>query len=253
MTQPFDAFKTALQFTLKWEGGYSPNDVGGVVNRGITQATYDTYRQSKNLSIQTVSKITEAEVEEAYFELFWKPCKADLMCLPLAIVHFDTAVNFGVTGSTEFLQEALGGVPVDGEFGPKTMAALQQANNLETAKRYCQRRLDYRQQRVKTSPSHKIFLEGWLNRDKDLLRFISQLPAETAAGAAVAAGNTDTPPVQPSNLQPNSLSIEEQGSTETSVNPQLSLNPEKRDKIVEKLEQVISLLEEVVITLKQPK
>lgn len=251
MTQPFDAFKTALQFTLKWEGGYSPNDVGGAVNRGITQATYDTYRQSKSLSIQTVSKITEAEVEEAYLELFWKPCKADLMCLPLAIIHFDTAVNFGVTGSTEFLQEALGGVPVDGEFGPKTMAALQQANNLETAKRYCQRRLDYRQQRVKTSPSHKIFLEGWLNRDKDLLRFISQLPDEVAAGKTVALGNTNNPTVQPSNPQTNPPSVEEQGSTEASVNPQLSVNSEKRDKIVEKLEQVINLLEEVVVTLKQ--
>ena len=251
MTQPIDAFKTALQFTLKWEGGYSPNDVNGAVNRGITQATYDTYRHSKSLPIQTVSKITEAEVEEAYLELFWKPGKADLMCLPLAIVHFDTAVNFGVTGSTEFLQEALGGVPVDGDFGPKTMAALQQANNLATAKRYCQCRLDYRQQRVKTTPSHKIFLEGWLNRDKDLLHFISQLPNETTAGKGVTVEDTSTPPVQSINAQPNPSSIDEQGSTEAPVNPQLEVNSEKRDKIIGKLEQVINLLEEVVITLKQ--
>lgn len=251
MTQPIDAFKTALQFTLKWEGGYSPNDVNGAVNRGITQATYDTYRQNKSLPLQTVSKITEAEVEEAYLELYWKPGKADLMCLPLAIVHFDTAVNFGVTGSTEFLQEALGGVPVDGDFGPKTMTALQQANNLETAKRYCQHRLDYRQQRVKSTPSHKIFLEGWLNRDKDLLRLISQLNNETSAGADVAVAEANNPTVNQTHPQPNSPALEEQGSKEESVSPQLSVNSEKKDKIVEKLTQVINLLEEVVVTLKQ--
>ncbi|MBW4682177.1 MAG: secretion activating protein [Microcoleus vaginatus WJT46-NPBG5] len=247
MTQPIDAFKTALQFTLKWEGGYSPNDVNGAVNRGITQATYDTYRQSKSLAIQTVSKITEAEVEEAYLELFWKPGKADLMCLPLAIVHFDTSVNFGVTGSTKFLQEALGGVPVDGDFGPKTMTALQQANNLKTAKRYCQCRLDYRQQRVKSTPSHKIFLEGWLNRDKDLLRLISQLNNETSAGGDVAVAETNTATVN----QTNPHALEEQGSQEEALSPQLSVNSEKKDKIVEKLAQVINLLEEVVVTLKQ--
>lgn len=232
MTQPLDRFKLALQFTLKWEGGAGhPDDLAGAVNRGISQATYDTYRQWKNLPQQPVNKITEAEVEEAYFELFWKPSKADSMCLPLAIAHFDTAVNFSVRASTEFLQEALGGLVVDGDFGRKTTAALQQANNLETAKRYCQCRIDYRQLRVKATPSQQVFLDGWLKRDSDLLRLITQLSDETAAKERESATE---PPKAAMPLPPRSSSI----------------SPEDKDKVVEKLEQVINLLEEIVVTLK---
>lgn len=173
MTQK-DPFYLALAFTLKWEGGEGHSqDLAGVVNRGISQDTYDTYRQGKGLSLKSVSEITEAEVEQVYRELFWQLCHAELMCLPLAIAHFDTAVNFSVRGSIEFLQETLG-VAINGNFGSTTQKALAAQNNLATAKRYCENRIAYRYQRVEKSPSQQIFLEGWLKRDRDLLEYISQ-------------------------------------------------------------------------------
>lgn len=220
MTASRDSFEIALKFTLKWEGGVGhPEDLGGVVNYGITQATYETYLKNKGEKSKSVKQITTPEVEEVYYTMYWIPSKADLMVLPMALVQFDTAVNFSVRGSIEFLQEVLGGLTVDGKFGPKSQAVLEQNNNLETAKRYCQARIDYRYKRVETNPNQEIFLEGWLRRDRDLLGYVTQLGGETT-------------PV---------------------IDPPKSPNPEspKDSVILDKLQQAIALLQEVAESLKQ--
>jgi peptidoglycan hydrolase-like protein with peptidoglycan-binding domain len=171
-----DIFSEALRFSLRWEGGYvdHPSDPGGETNKGVTISTYNAYRRRKGVTSQSVRYITDAEVHEIYREMYWKSSQCDLKVRPLAIVHFDTAVNFGVGGSTLFLQEVLG-VTADGAYGPGTRAALARANNAQTAKRYCQARIDYRYRRVNQNPSQRVFLAGWLNRDNDLARYISNM------------------------------------------------------------------------------
>lgn len=169
-----DIFAEALRFSLRWEGGYAnnPADIGGETNKGVTTNTYAAYRRKKGVSSQSVKYVTDEEVYEIYRDMYWKPAQCDLAVRPLAIVHFDTAVNFGVGGATLFLQEVLG-VTADGAFGPGTRAALQQANSIDTAKRYCQARIDYRYRRITQNASQRVFLTGWLNRDNDLLKYIS--------------------------------------------------------------------------------
>ncbi|MBW4494996.1 MAG: secretion activating protein [Oscillatoria princeps RMCB-10] len=235
MIESLDQFKTALQFTLQWEGGATPN---GAVNRGITQVTYDTYRKRKGLPQQSVLKITDAEVEDIYYNDYWKAAKADTMCLPLAIVHFDSAVNFGLTGCVKLLQEALGTLPADGKFGPKTVAALEKKNNLETAKRYCQARIDARHERVKKTPSDSRYLKGWLRRDNDLLQLISQPAGELSPKPDAGKneeGSKDSSPAPVTDSSP----------------PPSGVSAENKEKIVEKLERAISLLQEIAAILKQ--
>jgi len=171
-----NSFEEALQFTLRWEGGYvnHPADRGGETNRGITTATYRDYRTRKGLPRQSVRFITDAEVREIYETLYWKPARCEAMGKALAIAHFDTAVNFGVGGATLFLQELLG-VRVDRIFGPRTQSALTQANQTAMARRYPQLRMDYRYRRVNRDPSQRVFLQGWLNRDQDLQRYLMSL------------------------------------------------------------------------------
>lgn len=175
-TPSLSVLEEALKFTLKWEGGYvnHPADRGGETNKGITAATYRSYRARKKLPLQSVRHITDAEVREIYETLYWQPAQCASMIRPLAIVHFDTAVNFGVGGATIFLQEALG-VRVDQVFGPMTRNALTRANQADLAKRYGQTRIDYRYRRVNRDPSQRVFLKGWLNRDNDLLRYIASM------------------------------------------------------------------------------
>jgi lysozyme family protein len=168
-----DALATALKFTLQWEGGYvnHPDDPGGATNMGVIQDTYNTYRIEKRLPTQPVEFITNEEVHDIYFSMYWKPSQANIMVLPLAVAHFDTAVNFGVGGAIEFLQEALG-IGADGIFGPGTQAALSANNNAQTAAKIVQGRINYRNQRVDSYPSQEVFLQGWLNRDHDLGGFL---------------------------------------------------------------------------------
>ena len=209
-----EAFKTALKFTLKWEAGVGDTrDLAGTVNYGISQPTYDSYLQGKKLASKSVLQITSTEVEAVDYEQCWKPCLADSMVLPLAVAHFDTAVNFSVKGSLEFLQEAIGGLTVDGNFGAKSKTALEKVNNLPTAQRYCQNRIDYRYQRVKANPSQEVFLAGWLRRDRDLLLYVNEL------------GGLTTPKPTP--------------------------KPVSQTEILSKVEQAIQLLQEAVDLLKK--
>jgi lysozyme family protein len=166
----------ALKFTLQWEGGYvdHPSDPGGATNKGVTTATYNEYLWSKGRSKQHVRNITDAEVQEIYRDSYWKPSQAETMTKALAIVHFDTAVNFGVGGAVMFLQEVLG-LGADGVYGAKTKTALDKANTYATAKRYCEARINYRYDRVAENQSQDAFLQGWLNRDNDLMKYIASM------------------------------------------------------------------------------
>lgn len=167
-------FASALKFVLRWEGSFSdhPADSGRATMKGVTQRIYDSYRLSKGLTPCFVWEITDAEVRELYYTRYWKPCQAELMIPPLATVHFDTAVNFGVRGAVAFLQEVLE-LRMDGDFGPLTKATLMKNNTKELAQRYCQARINYRHERVRRAPSQEVFLRGWLNRDNDLMKWIA--------------------------------------------------------------------------------
>lgn len=172
------SFTEALKFTLKWEGGYvdHPNDYGDATNYGITQATYDDYLNATYLypRRRSVSSITPQEVRNIYYNRYWLPSKAGTMERRLGVVHFDTAVNFGLAGATMFLQEALGLAP-DGLWGPVTQAAFEKANGLTLAKRYLDCRVNYRYKRVQQDPTQVDFLKGWLNRDSDLEHYVKAL------------------------------------------------------------------------------
>lgn len=171
-----DALTTALKLTLKFEGGFvdNPNDLGGATNKGITQRTYNSFRIKKRLATKSVKYITDTEVHEIYEIMYWKPCKAELMKLPLAVVQFDTAVLFGVGGAVKFLQEALE-TTADGIFGPGTTVALQANNNKQTATKMIEKRIIFHNKRVAENSSQKVFLQGWLNRANQLKAFIENL------------------------------------------------------------------------------
>jgi lysozyme family protein len=78
-------------------------------------------------------------------------------------VHFDCAVNQGVGDAARFLQEALVGLDVDGEIGPKTLGAAQMADARETILEYAAiRESDYRQ----LSTFWK-YGNGWVRRNAE--------------------------------------------------------------------------------------
>ena len=159
-------YEKAINFMLQWEGGYvnHPNDKGGATNKGVTTATYNAYRDSKNLSRQSVRYITDAEVAEIYRTRYWDASKCNVIAERsgnLAIAHFDWAVNAGVSRAVSTLQGCLETTP-DGIWGKITQYAWETCNPSEVLNCYLQRR-EYLY-RVWGQGSQAVFLTGWINR-----------------------------------------------------------------------------------------
>lgn len=149
-----DMFKQALQFVLKWEGGYvnNPKDLGGATNKGITQNTYNTWRKSQGLDVVDIRSIADFEVEQIYYNNYWLKAGCNNMTDKFAVICFDTAVNMGVSRVSEFLQAA------EYKYPAKFLLARIRKYN-EFAK----------------VASQRGFLHGWLNRVFDLQEFINKM------------------------------------------------------------------------------
>jgi lysozyme family protein len=168
-------FNAALGFTLYFEGGFSdhPSDIGGRTYRGITQAEYNVYRSNRGLPGLDVSQMSETELVEIY-NSYWQGSESAKMHPSLAIVMFDTSVNFGINNSITFLQQALG-LPQTGVFDQETRAALERGNNQYTALQIINERILYRYKRVQENPSQMAFFHGWLSRDNSLWGYVEKI------------------------------------------------------------------------------
>ncbi|MBO9361003.1 MAG: hypothetical protein J7452_02260 [Thermoflexus sp.] len=150
------SFEEAYAFVRRWEGGYvhDPDDPGGATNMGITQSTYDAWRQEKGLPPQDVRALTPEEAQAIYLEKYWASSGAATIPSPaLAMIHFDTAVNMGPGRAGEFLKR----VQEEGRSSPR-----------ELAEAYLDLRLNRYLEIAHRFPSQRKFLGGWLNRLRDL-------------------------------------------------------------------------------------
>jgi len=102
-------FEKHLSRLLKLEGGFANHkaDPGGATNYGITQGTYDAYRNAHGLPTKRVRYITKAEVKAIYFGNYYKASGADVTADDrLAYALFDTAVLFGVDRAKRWVAQA---------------------------------------------------------------------------------------------------------------------------------------------------
>lgn len=162
-----DLFPMALRHVLEMEGGFSddPYDPGGPTNRGITLAVFARWRgvtldaSSRARLIGDLKRIDDQTVADIYKARYWQPASCALLPKPVAAMHFDAAVNHGVTGAARLLQAALG-VPADGEIGPQTLGAVR----AEAARTIVERYGDQRRARYRALPQFWRFGRGWLKR-----------------------------------------------------------------------------------------
>lgn len=115
-------FDDCLKFELHWEGGNSndPLDPGGRTRKGITQRTYDLWRDNHGLPRQDVWAMTDSECHDIYEEEYWTRAYCTVLEPSLALMLFDSSVNMGIHEATVLLQIASGAHP-DGVFGPETL------------------------------------------------------------------------------------------------------------------------------------
>jgi hypothetical protein len=106
-------WQRSLDFVLKWEGGWAddPNDPGGATMKGITLDTYTRWCKAHGQPQPTkadLHAITDAEVEEIYYQWYWLPAHCDKLAWPLCLSTFNLAVNAGVGQAEQTLLESNG-------------------------------------------------------------------------------------------------------------------------------------------------
>jgi type VI secretion system secreted protein VgrG len=148
----------------------SKNDRGGPTKYGITIGTLAKAYSQGLVDHNDIIKLTKPEANRIYETNYWKPSRADKMAWGLCLVHYDCAVNCGVSGAAKQLQRALNDlagaevVRVDGVIGPASLAAVDRVDWREITRQYLEVRRAYYNGLVAKNSSQGKFLEGWLNR-----------------------------------------------------------------------------------------
>lgn len=163
-------FVEAMQFTLRHERGWwpgGPSDPNPTLD-GVTQRVYSEYRRQLQRPDQSVQLMTAVECEDIY-RAYWVRCHAMALPPKAAVAHFCFSFNAGVDTGLRRLQRALGGLTVDGKWGPKTAAAAQTARDGTLIPALCLEHLDH-YATIATRPALRPNLLGWVNRVVDVYR-----------------------------------------------------------------------------------
>ncbi len=165
------SFEKALEFVLKWEGGYTlhrnPTEPYYTF-AGIYQGAYPNWEGWKLLKEDNMEKTKEL-VKDFYLINFWKPLKCDHLPPKVATALFDTAVNIGRKRAVKGLQRTLKVLP-DGIIGKVTISAIRQRNENKLTREYLKRRIVYYARL--SCERFNIYKRGWINRVFDLMEFL---------------------------------------------------------------------------------
>jgi uncharacterized protein (TIGR02594 family) len=160
-------FERALAHVLALEGGFvdDPQDPGGPTRAGVTLATFADHLgiplvdATRGELRQRLAALSDAEIATVYRVRFWRRVRCEALPPPLALMHFDAAVNHGTGRAVRMLQSAVG-ASVDGEIGPETLSRCQSADPAGAVGRYAAgRRAAYRR-----LPAFARYGRGWLAR-----------------------------------------------------------------------------------------
>jgi uncharacterized protein (TIGR02594 family) len=194
-------FEQALAHVLKMEGGYGedPYDPGGPTNLGITLAVFARHKgvelTAGNIGAlkSELKRIPVATARAIYRDRYWLPAACPRLPAPLALFHFDAAVNHGVDGAARMLQQAVG-TDADGEIGPATLAAVAARPIAQTLALYA----DLRRRRYRGLAHFWRFGKGWLRRVEATLALAAglarTLPSSTSQAKEKLPMSTDASP-----------------------------------------------------------
>ena len=185
-------FDEAYAFTSKWEGGFSDNkyDAGGVTKYGISLVFLRDFVKefpytAKQLNIpeypmaENIRGLDRKTARAIMRKAFWDKMRCVQYPSVFAFAVFDCGVNSGCARSIRIAQQSFNKnnpdktqLVVDGILGPKSLNAFHGASK-EMALTCIDLREDFLNGIVKSRPTQKVFLKGWLNRTADLRKYIT--------------------------------------------------------------------------------
>lgn len=166
--------RTIIDDLIRREAGFvdHPADRGGATNFGITQATLSRWL-GREATEAEVRELTEAEARRIYEAEYVQPF-VGVAQEPLLGLLVDAGVQHGLGDAIRWLQEAAG-VTADGEIGPITRRAIDNALSIRLYWRVFASRMRYYGQLTSNDDElarardagfdlQAEFTEGWLNR-----------------------------------------------------------------------------------------
>lgn len=107
-------YLNCLAITLKFEGGdvHHSKDPGGRTSRGVTQATYDAYRDKLKVVRRSVFDMTKPELNAIYRDGYWDRLRCDALPDGVDLCIFDYGVNSG-TGRAQKLLDRVSVKKID--------------------------------------------------------------------------------------------------------------------------------------------
>jgi lysozyme family protein len=151
-------FNDALAIVLPIEGGYGndPHDSGGETKFGISQAAFP------DLDIKS---LTLEKAVALYRKFYWDQFHCGELPWALALVLFDSVVQFNPLRPVTWLQVAVG-ARGDGFLGPVT---IQAASDCPDPGRAALSMMVARGEYRTTRPDYEHFGHGWRMRDMTVL------------------------------------------------------------------------------------
>lgn len=149
-----------------------PDDTGGETKFGV----------AKNANPElNIAKLTWDAAKRVYYKKYWLAgdCADIASFAPkLAMLHFDGCVNHGNGRAARMLQEAVGAT-IDGDIGPKSLEAIKRAcaatgGELAVCEKVAQIRTSFYNAIVAAKPTQKKFLNGWMNRIREVLVMVKK-------------------------------------------------------------------------------
>lgn len=162
-------FSRAIDKMLNLEGGktYEKSDRGGKTNFGITQRTFNTWRDSINKPKADVFKISQEEAKEIYKKNYWDLIKGSQLPHDIAQAILSMALTDGPQDAIKHTQKILG-IPPTGIMGPITMKSIWSAAKQKGTKKLTNYIVDKQIQRYKSDEQAKTYGRGWTNRAESL-------------------------------------------------------------------------------------
>lgn len=158
-------YNKLIPIIKKWEGGFvnDPDDSGGATNKGVTLSTFRTwYGASK--TVNDLKNLTDEQWTYIFLNGYWNPCKAgQIENQDVANIFVDWAWASGPTTAIKKVQ-AIVGTDADGIVGPKTLAAINSANQRQLFNKIKEARLLFVENLAAQRPKDQKFLKGWKNR-----------------------------------------------------------------------------------------
>jgi len=200
-------YKIVIPFILKWEGGLSRattdtasrnpspctfnGQTGWHTNKGVTWATFTTLasRLGYAATCTNFQRMPEDIWGKIFKVGFWDAIGGDqIKSQAIANVAADFAWGAGPFRAVQRLQMAVNNISsnkiaVDGKIGPRTIAAVNNTNQLALFNEYTK----LKDQFYKNLPGQEANQRGWSNRHNDLLEFSKKYIFPIGGGLLAAA------------------------------------------------------------------